>query len=154
MSNAFGTVAVSYSLLHCLLANGELGGERFKMSLFVCFIVPVIEDNDEAKSVISGTLTGLFFKSTSGAQKCARGGLVSDNLTNVARSHESILDWFRAECSLGPGIEKTGECTKLHLNTKPQQVDLKIRQTKGAISHCRRQNYIVLYERDISRVFS
>ena len=24
VSNAFGTVAVSYSLLHCLLANGEL----------------------------------------------------------------------------------------------------------------------------------
>ena len=55
------------------------------MSLFVCFIVPVIEDNDEAKSVISGTLTGLFFKSTSGAQKCARGGLVRDNLTNSTR---------------------------------------------------------------------
>ena len=86
----------------------------------------MIEDNDEAKSVISGTLTGLFFKSTSGAQKCARGGLVSDNLTNVAKSHGSISDWFWAECSLGPGIEETRECTKLHLNTKPQQVDLKI----------------------------
>ena len=81
VSNAFGTVAVSYSLLHCLLANGELGGGRDGMSLLICFLVPVIEDNDEAKSVISGTLTGLFFKSTSGAQKCARGGLVSENLT-------------------------------------------------------------------------
>ena len=38
--------------------------------------VPAIEDNDEAKSIISGTATGLFFKSTSGLQKCARGGLV------------------------------------------------------------------------------
>jgi len=64
VSNAFGTIAVSYSLLHCLLAN-----------------VPVIEDNDEAKSVISGTLTGLFFKSTSGVQKCARGGLVGFGLS-------------------------------------------------------------------------
>ena len=26
VSNAFGTVAVSYSLLHCLLANGDLRG--------------------------------------------------------------------------------------------------------------------------------
>jgi len=64
VSNALGTIAVSYSLLHCLLAN-----------------VPVIEDNDEAKSVISGTLTGLFFKSTSGLQKCARGGLIGFGLS-------------------------------------------------------------------------
>ena len=37
----------------------------------------MLEDNDEANSMISGTLTGLFFKSTSGVKKCARGGLVS-----------------------------------------------------------------------------
>merc|ERR1712012_1386102 len=59
VGNALGTVAVSYSVMHCLLAY-----------------VPAIEDNDEAKSIISGTATGLFFKSTSGLQKCARGGLI------------------------------------------------------------------------------
>ena len=91
VSNAFGTVAVSYSLLHCLLANGELRGGRDGMSLLICFLVPVIEDNDEAKSVISGTLTGLFFKSTSGAQKCARGGLVSDNLTSFAKKSRFLF---------------------------------------------------------------
>ena len=44
--------------------------------------VPAIEDNDEAKSIISGTATGLFFKSTSGLQKCARGGLVRLEIVN------------------------------------------------------------------------
>merc|ERR1711976_949772 len=66
VSNAFGTIAVIYSLLHCLLSN-----------------VPVIEDNDEAKSIISGTMTGLFFKSTSGLQKCMRGGLIGLGLSAV-----------------------------------------------------------------------
>jgi len=81
VSNAFGTVAVSYSLLHCLLAN-----------------VPVIEDNDEAKSVISGTLTGLFFKSTSGAQKCARGGLIGFGLSALwalgLKKQESVQNYI------------------------------------------------------------
>merc|ERR1719411_2561922 len=66
VSNAFGTIAVSYSLLHSLLSN-----------------VSVLEDNDEANSMISGTLTGLFFKSTSGVKKCARGGLIGFGLSAV-----------------------------------------------------------------------
>jgi len=64
VSNALVTIAVSYSVMHCLLAW-----------------VPVIEDNDEAKSIISGTATGLFFKSTSGLQKCARGGAIGFGLS-------------------------------------------------------------------------
>jgi len=66
VSNAFGTIAVSYSLLHSLLSNAS-----------------VLEDNDEANSMISGTLTGLFFKSTSGVKKCARGGLIGFGLSAV-----------------------------------------------------------------------
>ena len=77
VSNAFGTIAVSYSLLHCLLVNGEPVLIICNYDIFILLAVPAIEDNDEAKSIISGTLTGLFFKSTSGLQKCLRGGLVS-----------------------------------------------------------------------------
>ena len=77
VSNAFGTIAVSYSLLHCLLVNGEPALHSCNYNIFIPIAVPAIEDNDEAKSIISGTLTGLFFKSTSGLQKCLRGGLVS-----------------------------------------------------------------------------
>merc|ERR1719516_384514 len=51
VSNALGSIAVSYSVLYCLLSLAH-------------------EDHDEAKSVVSGTLTGLMFKSTSGLQKC------------------------------------------------------------------------------------
>ena len=76
VSNAFGTIAVSYSLLHCLLVNGEPALHSCNYNIFLPIAVPAIEDNDEAKSIISGTLTGLFFKSTSGLQKCLRGGLV------------------------------------------------------------------------------
>ena len=76
VSNAFGTIAVSYSLLHCLLVNGEPALHSCNYNIFIPIAVPAIEDNDEAKSIISGTLTGLFFKSTSGLQKCLRGGLV------------------------------------------------------------------------------
>merc|ERR1719342_1091653 len=64
--SALGTIAVSYSVLYCLGNN-----------------VPIIEENEEAKSIISGTLTGLFFKSTSGLQKCARGGLIGLGVSAV-----------------------------------------------------------------------
>merc|ERR1719394_2059289 len=66
IGNALGTIAVSYSVLYCLGNN-----------------VPIIEENEEAKSIISGTLTGLFFKSTSGLQKCARGGLIGLGVSAV-----------------------------------------------------------------------
>ena len=65
----------------------KLEGKDLVISVF---LVPVIEDHDEAKSVISGTLTGLFFKSTSGAQKCARGGLVRHN-SRLEYDHQSFL---------------------------------------------------------------
>merc|ERR1711925_32684 len=62
VSNAMGSIAVSYSVMFCLLSLAH-------------------EEHDEAKSVVSGTLTGLMFKSTSGLQKCARGGLVGFGLS-------------------------------------------------------------------------
>ena len=83
----------------------------------------MIEDNDEAKSVISGTLTGLFFKSTSGLQKCARGGLVSENFYPFLlqkHNRKTFIDWLWTERPLGSGIEETREGTAIHLNTKPQ----------------------------------
>jgi len=66
IGSALGTIAVSYSVLYCLGGN-----------------VPLIEESEEAKSIISGTLTGLFFKSTSGLQKCARGGLIGFGVSTV-----------------------------------------------------------------------
>ena len=78
VSNAFGTITVSYSLLHSLLSNGEDFCPNFIYIKLKLFTVSVLEDNDEANTMISGTLTGLFFKSTSGMKKCARGGLVSN----------------------------------------------------------------------------
>merc|ERR1712013_504972 len=64
VSNALGSIAVSYSVLYCLLSLAH-------------------EDHDEAKSVVSGTLTGLMFKSTSGLKKCARGGLLGFGLSTL-----------------------------------------------------------------------
>jgi len=53
--NALASVAVIYSLSNFLLTKTE-----------------VVED-DEAKSLISGTFTGALFKSTTGIKKCVRG---------------------------------------------------------------------------------
>jgi import inner membrane translocase subunit TIM23 len=53
--NALASVAVIYSLSNWLLTKTE-----------------VVED-DEAKSLISGTFTGALFKSTTGIKKCVRG---------------------------------------------------------------------------------
>jgi len=53
--NALASVAVIYSLSNWLLTKTEL-----------------VED-DEAKSLISGTFTGALFKSTTGIKKCVRG---------------------------------------------------------------------------------
>jgi len=59
MSNVLGSVVVSYSICHALISLAD-------------------DDNsyltDEAKSCVSGTLTGLFFKSTAGLPKCLKGG--------------------------------------------------------------------------------
>lgn len=55
VSNALGSIAVVYSGLYCLLSLAR-------------------EEDDEAKSILSGTLTGLLFKSTAGLRKCAMGG--------------------------------------------------------------------------------
>merc|ERR1712107_645024 len=82
VSNALGSVVVSYSIFHALLSLAD-DNERLP---------------DEAKSCISGTLTGLMFKSTSGAQVLERGS-----------------------CGLGPcfplgfRLEKTGICATLHI---------------------------------------
>ena len=56
---------------------------RYKVVTVLHDIVAAHEDNDEAKSVVSGTLTGLMFKSTSGLKKCAKGGLVGFGLSTL-----------------------------------------------------------------------
>ena len=76
--------------------------------------VPAIEDNDEAKSIISGTATGLFFKSTSGLQKCARGGLVR-LLTVNNYSNCFLIDWSWSKHIVGSRSEETRDDTTLHL---------------------------------------
>lgn len=59
VSNALGSVVVSYSIFHALLSLADDESGRL---------------SEEGKSCISGTFTGLLFKSTSGAAKCLRGG--------------------------------------------------------------------------------
>lgn len=56
VSNALGSIAVVYSSLY-LLAN------------------QIYEEEDEAKSCITGAATGLLYKSSSGLKGCAKGGL-------------------------------------------------------------------------------
>jgi len=67
VSNALGGIAVSYSLMYCLLGLAIEDGEHV----------------DEAKSIISGTLAGLLYKSTSGVKKCAKGGAVGFGLATL-----------------------------------------------------------------------
>merc|ERR1711942_289755 len=76
--NALGSIAVSYSVLYCLLSLAH-------------------EDHDEAKSVVSGTLTGLMFKSSSGLKKCARGGLVGFGLSTLwafGLKHQESIQYY------------------------------------------------------------
>ena len=45
VSNALGTIAVSYSLLHCLLANGKIrdierGLMNYKGGIIIIFLLP------------------------------------------------------------------------------------------------------------------
>jgi len=67
VSNALGSIAVSYSLIYCLLGLAVDQGEYV----------------DEGKSITSGTLTGLLFKSTSGLKKCAKGGALGFGLATL-----------------------------------------------------------------------
>lgn len=55
VSNSLGSIAVIYSLIHSLISLKR-------------------EEDDELKSCVSGALTGLLYKSSSGLMKCARGG--------------------------------------------------------------------------------
>jgi len=60
VGNALGSIAVSYCAIHTLIGYTDS-----------------LEKEEEAKSLIAGTATGLLFKSTSGSlARCARGGLV------------------------------------------------------------------------------
>merc|ERR1719376_666817 len=67
VSNALGSVVGSYSICHALLS---LADENESLP-------------DEAKSCISGALTGLLFKSTSGTVKCLKGGAVGLGLASL-----------------------------------------------------------------------
>jgi len=63
--NALGSVAVIYSLTHCLIS------------------LTVYEEEDEMKSMISGTMAGAFFKSTAGLKATARGGAIGLGLATL-----------------------------------------------------------------------
>jgi len=56
VSNALGSIAVVYSSLYLLMNQ-------------------IYEEEDEAKSCVTGALTGLLYKSSSGIKSCAKGGL-------------------------------------------------------------------------------
>ena len=68
--------------------------------LYYTYIIFIVahEENDEAKSVVSGTLTGLMFKSTSGMKKCAKGGLVGFGLSTLwafgLKQQESVQNYI------------------------------------------------------------
>jgi len=68
VSNSLGSVVVSYSIFHALISLAD-------------------DDNsylsEEAKSIVSGTLTGLLFKSTSGLYKFGLGGLFGCGLATL-----------------------------------------------------------------------
>lgn len=56
VSNALGSLAVVYSGIYLLLSQ-------------------VHEEENEAKTCVSGALTGLLYKSSSGVKSCAKGGV-------------------------------------------------------------------------------
>merc|ERR1712059_188691 len=68
VSNSLGSVVVSYSIFHALISLADDNHSYL---------------TDEAKSCISGALTGTFFKSTTGLVKCAKGGFVGLGLAAV-----------------------------------------------------------------------
>lgn len=79
VSNALGSIAVVYSGLYCILSLAR-------------------EEDDEAKSIVSGTLTGLLFKSTAGVRKCAMGGAFGLGLASLwsfgLRKQETIQNFM------------------------------------------------------------
>ena len=79
VSNALGSVVVSYSICHALLSLAGFHNLLPLQSIFRLdsrLSISHPDDNErlpeEAKSCISGALTGLLFKSTSGAVKCLK----------------------------------------------------------------------------------
>merc|ERR1712154_285458 len=56
VSNALGSIAVVYSSLYILMNQ-------------------IYEEEDEAKTCVTGAVTGLLYKSSSGIKSCAKGGL-------------------------------------------------------------------------------
>jgi len=63
-SNSLGSIAVIYSSLYCLLSFAH-------------------EEDDEAKSMVTGAVTGALFKSTAGLRKCAMGGVAGLGLATL-----------------------------------------------------------------------
>jgi len=78
--NALGSVAVLYSLTHCLIS--AVG----------------YEEDDELKSLASGAVSGAIFKSTSGLKKCARGSAIGLGLAAIwafgFKKQESINNYL------------------------------------------------------------
>jgi import inner membrane translocase subunit TIM23 len=56
VSNSFGSIAVVYSSIYLLLSQ-------------------VYEHESDEKTCVTGTLTGLLYKSSSGIKSCAKGGV-------------------------------------------------------------------------------
>jgi len=80
VGNALGSVAVLYSLTHCLMS------------------LTVYEEDDEVKSMISGTITGALFKSSAGLKKCATGAGVGLGLATLwaygLRRQETVQNYL------------------------------------------------------------
>jgi len=80
VGNALGSVAVLYSLTHCLMS------------------LTVYEEDDELKSMLSGTISGAIFKSTGGLKKCATGAGVGLGLATLwaygLRRQETVQNYL------------------------------------------------------------
>lgn len=63
-ANSLGAIAVIYSCIHVL------GGF-------------IREEDDEVKSIVSGTLTGMLYKSSAGLNKCVKGGAFGLGLASI-----------------------------------------------------------------------
>ena len=82
VGNALGSVAVSYCAIHTLLGYSESKSTVRRPTQYDR--LAGLEKEEEAKSIIAGTCTGLLFKSTSGSlAKFAKGGLVCSDITHL-----------------------------------------------------------------------